>query len=584
MDSRSAAHVLSQIGALLEVKGEQKFKARAYAGAARALIALDTDDLGPLVRSGELADTPGIGPATLSVVRDLVETGESSYLNQLREGIPAGLLDLLRIPGLNAAKIQLIHDALGVETIEDLERVAQNGQLAELPKFGKKTAEKIMRGIEILRRNAHLQRLPAALVEAHLLLTNVRKHPDVSNAEIAGSIRRHNELIADVDIVAECSADPVKVAESFARSPGVREAKTNQERGSVHLRFVDGTHMDLHCVDKSDYALALWRSTGSSAHIEEMAVLANSRGFEIKGNSLLRKARADERSTAEKRVAIADENELFATLDLEPIAPELREGMGEIEAAARRELPKLLTFEDLRGVLHCHSDYSDGSATIEEMATAAKERGWEYIGISDHSESAFYAGGLKRDKVMRQLEEIDRLNARMKGFRILKGIEADILADGRVDYDSATLDLFDYVIGSIHSRFSMEGDAMTKRVLAALDDPHLTILAHPTGRLLLSREPYAIDIEAVLEKAAEVGVAVELNADPHRLDLDWRYCRQAKELGVTIEIGPDAHSTAGLDTVHLGIGMARKAWLEAREILNTRSAEDVLEFARKRRK
>ncbi|MFL5487077.1 MAG: PHP domain-containing protein, partial [Gemmatimonadaceae bacterium] len=190
----------------------------------------------------------------------------------------------------------------------------------------------------------------------------------------------------------------------------------------------------------------------------------------------------------------------------------------------------------------------------------------------------------KRDKVMRQLEEIDRLNARMKGFRILKGIEADILADGRVDYDSATLDLFDYVIGSIHSRFSMEGDAMTKRVLAALDDPHLTILAHPTGRLLLSREPYAIDIEAVLEKAAEVGVAVELNADPHRLDLDWRYCRQAKELGVTIEIGPDAHSTAGLDTVHLGIGMARKAWLEAGEILNTRSAEDVLEFARKRRK
>ncbi|MFL5555064.1 MAG: DNA polymerase/3'-5' exonuclease PolX [Gemmatimonadaceae bacterium] len=590
MDSRSAAHVLSQIGALLEVKGEQKFKARAYAGAARALIALDTDDLGPLVRSGELADTPGIGPATLSVVRELVETGESSYLNQLREGIPAGLLDLLRIPGLNAAKIQLIHDTLGVETIEDLERVAQNGQLAELPKFGKKTAEKILRGIEILRRNAHLQRLPAALVEAHLLLTNVRKHPDVSNAEIAGSIRRHNELIADVDIVAECSANPVKVAESFARSPGVREAKTNEVPGSVHLRFVDGTHLDLHCVDKSEYALALWRATGSSAHVEEMAVLADSRGFEIRGNSLLeagsgkREAgggRAD--SEARRRVALKDEDALFAALDLQPIPPELREGMGEIEAAARRELPNLLTFEDLQGVLHCHSDYSDGSATIEAMANAAKERGWDYIGISDHSESAFYAGGLKRDKVMRQLEEIDRLNARMSGFRILKGIEADILADGRVDYDSATLDLFDYVIGSIHSRFSMDGDAMTKRVLTALDDPHLTILAHPTGRLLLSREPYTIDIEAVLEKAAEVGVAVELNADPHRLDLDWRYCRQAKELGVTIEIGPDAHSTAGLDTVHLGIGMARKAWLEAGEILNTRSADDVLEFARKRR-
>jgi len=217
------------------------------------------------------------------------------------------------------------------------------------------------------------------------------------------------------------------------------------------------------------------------------------------------------------------------------------------------------------------------------MVNAAKERGWDYIGISDHSESAFYAGGLKRDKLLRQQEEIDTLNARMTGFRILKGIEADILADGRLDYDAGILDGFDYVIGSIHSRFSMDGDAMTKRVLAAMDDPHLTILAHPTGRLLLTREPYPINIEAVLEKAAQVGVAVELNADPHRLDLDWRYCRQAKELGVTIEIGPDAHSTAGLDNVHFGIGMARKAWLEAGEILNTRSADDVLSFARMRR-
>ena len=575
MDSRSAAHVLTQIGALLQVKGEQKFKARAYAGAARSLIALDTDDLAPLLRSGELADTPGIGPATLSVVRELVETGESSYLNQLREGIPEGLLELFRVPGLNAAKIQVIHDALGVQTLEDLERVAQNGQLAELPKFGKKTAEKILRGIEILRSNAHLKRFPAAAVEAHFLLANVVKHPDIVRADVAGSIRRHNELVSDIDIVAECSADPARVAASFARSPGVSESKTREDPGSVHIRFVDGTHLDMHCVSKEDYPVALWRATGSAAHVEEMNVFAQTSGFEIAGNSLLGKGG--------KRVALKDEDAFFAALDLEPIPPEMREGMGEIEAAARRELPNLVTFDDLRGVLHCHSDYSDGTATIEEMANAAKERGWDYIGISDHSESAFYAGGLKRDKLLRQQEEIDRLNAEMKGFRILKGIEADILADGRLDYDAEILDGFDYVVGSIHSRFSMDGDAMTKRVLAALDDPHLTILAHPTGRLLLTREPYPINIEAVLEKAAQVGVAVELNADPHRLDLDWRYCRQAKELGVTIEIGPDAHSTAGLDNVHFGIGMARKAWLEAGEILNTRSADDVLAFARKRR-
>lgn len=575
MDSRTAAHVLSQIGALLNVKGDQKFKARAYAGAARALIALDSDDLAPLVKSGELANTPGIGPATLSVVRDLVETGESTYLSQLREGIPEGLLELLRVPGLNAAKVQVIHDALGVQTLEDLERVAQNGQLAELPKFGKKTAERILKGIEILRRDAHLQRFPAAAVEAHILLANVVKHPDIRNAEVAGSIRRHNEVVADIDIVAECSADPGEVAASFARSPGVSESKTKGDPGSVHIRFVDGTHLDMHCVDKADYPVALWRSTGSAAHVEEMTALAKSKGFEIAGNSLIDKGG--------KRVKLADEQSFFTTLDLVPIPPELREGMGEIEAAARQALPELVTFDDLRGVLHCHTDYSDGAATLEEMAVAAKERGWDYIGISDHSESAFYAGGLKRDKLLRQREEIDRLNEQMGGFRILKGIEADILADGRLDYDAAILDGFDYVVGSIHSRFSMDGDAMTKRVLAALDDPHLTILAHPTGRLLLSREPYAIDIEAVLEKAAQVGVAVELNADPRRLDLDWRYCRQAKELGVTIAIGPDAHSTAGLDNVHFGIGMARKAWLESAEILNTRGADEILAFARKRR-
>ena len=575
MDSRTAAHVLSQIGALLNVKSDQKFKARAYAGAARALIALDTDDLAPLIRSGELADTPGIGPATLSVIRELVETGESSYLNTLREGMPEGLLELLRVPGLNAAKIQVIYDALGVKTVGDLERVAQNGQLAGLPKFGKKTAERILKGIEVMRRNAHLKRFPAAVVEAHVLRTNIVKHPDIADAEVAGSIRRHNEVVADIDVVAECSADPVKVAESFARSPGVDKSSDLDDPGSVHIRFVDGTHLDLHCVTKADYPVALWRATGSAAHVEEMRVLAKSKGFEIAGNSLIEKGG--------KRVKLEDERSFFTALDLVPIPPEMREGMGEIEAAARRELPDPVVFEDIRGVLHCHSDYSDGAATIEEMAAAAKERGWDYIGISDHSESAFYAGGLKRDKVLRQHEEIDRLNARMKDFRILKGIEADILADGRLDYDAKVLDSFDYVIGSIHSRFSMDGDAMTTRVLAALDDPHLTILAHPTGRLLLSREPYAIDIAAVLEKAVAVGVAVELNADPHRLDLDWRYCRQAKELGVTIEIGPDAHSTGGLDNVHFGIGMARKAWLEAGEILNAGNADDVLAFARKRR-
>jgi DNA polymerase (family 10) len=574
MDSRTAAHFLSQIGALLEAKGEHKFKARAYAGAARALIALDTDDLGPLVRSGELAKTPGIGPATLGVVRELVETGESSYLAKLREGMPEGLADLMRVPGLNAARIQVIHQSLGVETLEDLERVAENGQLADLPRFGKKTADRILKGISILRRNTHLERFPQAALEAHVLVANVVKHPDVIQADVAGSVRRHNEVIADIDIVAECSANPVDVAASFARAPGIRKATLGVEPGSVDLRFVDGTHLDMHCVARGDFAVALWRATGSSAHVDEVIERAKSKGITFEGNKVLRKS---------KPVSIPDEETLFAELGLSWIPPEMREAMGEVKAAAAGKLPDLVVYDDLTGVLHCHSEYSDGTSSIADMAAAAQERGWSYIGISDHSELAFYAGGLKRDKILRQHEEIDRLNEGFTDFRILKGIEADILADGRVDYDAQTLDQFDYVIGSIHSRFSMDGDAMTKRVLTALEDPHLTILAHPTGRLLLSREPYAIDVEAVIEKAAEMQVALELNCDPHRLDLDWRYCRQAKERGVTIEIGPDAHSPAAVDNVHFGIGLARKAWLTSREILNTGTADDILKFARRRR-
>jgi DNA polymerase (family 10) len=283
-------------------------------------------------------------------------------------------------------------------------------------------------------------------------------------------------------------------------------------------------------------------------------------------------------------LAVPDERALYAALALAYVEPELREGRGEVEAAARVTLPSLLELGDIRGVLHCHSTYSDGAATIAEMAAAARARGWSYLGISDHSASAFYAGGLAPERVLEQHEEIDRLNESLEGsFRVLKGIEADILADGRLDYDPELLARFDYVIGSVHSRFAMERAVMTERVLRALDDPHLTILGHPTGRLLLTREPYAVNMDAVLEKAAAVGVAVELNADPHRLDLDWRLCQTAKRLNVTIEIGPDAHSPNGLDNVEIGVGIARKGWLEPDDVLNTRGAAEVVARARARR-
>jgi DNA polymerase (family 10) len=574
MDPRTAAHVLTQIAAHLELRGESTFKTRAYAQAATALLGVDTDDLAPLYRSGALANTRGLGPATLSVVRDLIERGESSYLEQLRATTPPGLLDLLRIPGLGTAKIHKLHEALGVDSIESLEAAARDGRVAKLPRYGPKTAERILKGIAFLRASGSQRLYPEAADEGARLLAMVRAHPDVLAAELAGSLRRLRETVGDVDVVAACRARPAEIAASFANGPGIRDAR-GAGTTSVALTYVDGTRLDLHCVEPESFALALWRATGSVDHLDAVSARLAERGYALDGDRLL-----DERHAA---VPLSDEAALYGLAGLAFVPPELREGRGELEAAAAGRVPALLEPADIRGVLHCHSTWSDGKATIAQMADAARERGWSYIGITDHSQAAFYASGLSRERVLAQHDEIDAINSSRGDVRVLKGVEADILADGSVDYDDALLDRFDYVIGSVHSRFSMDRATMTARVLRALDDPHLTILGHPTGRLLLSREPYAIDVDAVLEKAGEVGAAVELNADPHRLDLDWRHLPQARARGVPIEIGPDAHSPRGLDHMTTGVGIARKGGLAARDVLNTRSADDVLAFARARR-
>ncbi|MGI8618230.1 MAG: DNA polymerase/3'-5' exonuclease PolX [Gemmatimonadaceae bacterium] len=573
MDSRTAAHVLAQIGGLLELHGEDRFKSRAYHVAARAVLGTDTDDIIPLYKSGELRKLPGVGAATFSVLKDLVETGDSSYFERLRENTPEGLLEMLRVPGMGTAKIRLIHEGLGVETLQQLEEAARDGRLAKLPRFGPKTAEKVLKGIGFLKETGALLLFPHAFAEAQRVLAGVRRHPDVLRAEIAGSVRRRREVIADIDIVAACSADPATVAASFAHAPGVKNV-VGAGQASVAIRYVDGTRLDLHCVEPAAFAIALWRGTGSASHVDEMLSVLAKKGLSLEGDELHRNGGA---------LPVADEAELFSAAGLSFIEPELREARGEVHAAATGTLPSLIEENDIKGVLHCHSQYSDGGATIAEMAEAARRHGWQYLGISDHSVSAFYAGGLKPDAIRRQHDEIDELNSRMNDFVVLKGIEADILADGRVDYDEHVLEQFDYVIGSIHSRFSMSGPEMTERVLRALDDPHLTILGHPTGRLLLTREPYQLDMGAVIEKAAERGVVLELNADPHRLDLDWTYCHDAKKRGVRIEIGPDAHSTHGLDNVELGIAIARKGWLERSDVLNCGSAADVVAHARRHR-
>lgn len=572
VDPRSAAHVLARIAAYLELHGENKFKARAYESAAKALRGFPSDDLGAALESGELAAVRGLGPATLAVVRDLVEHGQSRYLEQLRQTTPEGLLDMLDVPGLTPAKIHQIHEALGVASIDELEEAARDGRLAKLPRYGQKTADRIVQGIAMRRARGHQRLYYQARAEGDRLRAMVEAHPDVVHAAIAGPLRRHCETVGNLDVVVACRTEPAEVAASFTRIGGVKEVKGGGS--SVEILFIDGIVLRLHCALERDFGLSLFAATGVGEHVTAVMGRLVERGYAI-GSGGLEKHGAP--------VPTPNERAVYELAGLAYVDPAMRENLGEVDAASRQHLPALVRDEDLRGVLHCHTVYSDGRNTVADMARGAAARGWSYIGISDHSQAAFYAGGLSEEQLARQLDEIDEYNAATPQVRVLKGIEADILADGRLDYSPELLDRLDYVIGSIHARFSMDGPAMTKRVLRALDEPHLTILAHPTGRLLLSREPYALDVEAMLEKAADRNVAVEINADPHRMDLDWRYLRRARALGVTIAIGPDAHSVNQLDYVYGGIGMARKGWLEPKDILNTRDADAVIAFSRARR-
>jgi DNA polymerase (family 10) len=575
LDPRSSAHVLTQIAAFLELRRESRFRIRAYEQAARAVAALETDDIADLDRSGTLASTQGIGPATLGVLRDLIATGQSRYLEELRREVAPGLVEMLDIPGLTVQKILQLNSELGIDSVDALEAAARDGRLALAKGFGPKTVARILRGIEIARESFTQVLQQRALADARALLATVRTHPDVVRAELAGALRRHRETARDIDVVVACRNDPIVVATSLSHTPGARHVG-HPGTASPRITFADGARLHVHCTTERDFTVAFWRATGSTAHVTAIADRLAARQVALEGDELL--------DATSRRIDVADEAHIYALAELPFIPPELREDGYEFTLASSGRIPELIELRDLRGVLHCHSLYSDGRATIAQMADAARQRGWSYVGITDHSQSAFYAGGMSLMQVEAQLDEIDDLNAEATdGFRILKGLESDILHDGSLDYDAATLDRFDFVVGAIHSRFAMDEERMTTRVLRALDDPHLTILAHPTGRLLLERDPFPIDMNAVFAKAAEVGVAIELNVDPKRLDLDWRLVPRAREAGVTLAIGPDAHSTANLDYVIAGIGVARKGAVQAHEVLNTRSASDVLSFAGARR-
>lgn len=568
-DRAAVAGVLEQIAACLELQGENAFRVRAFRTAAKAVRGL-TVEADQALADGSLAATKGVGPATVGIVKELVDTGRCGLLDRLREEIPPGMLDMLRISGLGVSRIRTIHERLKIDTLAELEDAARDGRLAGLPGFGAKTAETVLRGIAYLRRVQAFRLSHHAAEEAELLRAALTRLSGVSHAVVAGEVRRRSEVVKDLVIVLVAEVPAEAVFRCLAQVPGLEEVAGEDER-RVTLRTPGGMAARIVVTPPVNLGAVLVQATGSETHLQRLAVHAASLGFGLDAAALWK---------GSEFVPTPDEASLFRSLGLPEIPPELREGGDEIARAHAGTLPRLLEDADLLGLVHCHTSYSDGTLSLERMAQACREAGYTYVGVTDHSKAAAYAGGLSVEALHEQWAEIDALNARGVGIRILKGIESDILADGQLDYDAATLAGFDFVIGSIHSRLGMGEAEITARVLRAMDNPHLTILGHPTGRLLLSRDPYPVDLEQVFRKAASHRVALEINADPHRLDLDWRLLGRARDLGVMITIGADAHSTTGIEYMHYGVGMARKGWLSREDVLNAGSADDFLAFAR----
>lgn len=571
MNQAQIAERLEAIATLMELKGENPFKIRAFSSGARLVETLDAD-LADLVAQGTLRSIKGIGPGLADVITELVTTGKSTAYDELKAAIPDGLIEMTGIPGLGPKKIKAIHEGLGITTVGELEYACNENRLAGLAGFGAKTQEKILAGIALMKASRGKFLCSEALGAAEDLLAALQGHPAVVRSAIAGSLRRAKEVVKDADLIAS-SDDPEAVMAFFVSLPQVQEIVSHGPTKSS-VRLENGLSVDLRVVSDADYPFTLHHFTGSKEHNTLMRQRALARGLKLNEYGLWR---------GEERLACADEAAIFQALDLAYVPPELREGMGELELAESGLVPELVTQADLQGIFHVHTTFSDGAGTLEQMVKGAQALGYRYIGISDHSQAAAYAQGLTPERIAEQHAEIDRLNQELSGIRILKGIEADILSDGAVDYDPEVLKTFDFVIASIHSRFGMDKDAMTERIVRAIRNPYVTILGHMTGRLLLSREPYELDLETIFREAAEHGVAIELNANPHRLDIDWRYLRRALELGVTIAINPDAHSVAGLQHVRYGVGIARKGGVPAERVLNGLELEALKERLAARR-
>jgi DNA polymerase (family X) len=575
MNKAEVAGILEEMGTLLELQGANPFKSRAFHNASRAVEGMP-GDIGEAVAAGTLREVKGIGEGIARVITDLVQQGCSGEHEELRNGVPEGVLQMLRIQGLGPKKVKVLFEKLKIKSVDELEAAAQSGALASLDGFGRKSEENILKGIAALRSHADKSLFPVAAAAAGTLLAYLQRDRGVKRAEIAGSLRRRKEVVGDIDLLVSASEKlRGRLMDLFTAHPDVQTVIAKGEtKSSVVLR--QGIHCDLRIVNDEEFPFALNYFTGSKEHNVEMRSRARKHGWSLNEYTLSKLDEAEAGKKPERLPSCSTEADIYKALGLAYVPPELRENGGEFEAAEKNRLPRLVELKDITGTFHCHSTYSDGMNTIEQMAAAARKLGWEYLGIADHSKTVGYAGGLSIERVKAQIAEIDALNARMKGFRIFKGTECDILPDGSLDYPDKILALFDYVVVSIHSSFTMSEEDMTRRIIKGLKNTYATMLGHPTGRLLLSREPYAVNMTNVIDAAAEYGKAIEINAHPTRLDLDWRLCKYARDRGVRIAINPDAHSIEGLSDVAFGVGVARKGWLRREDVINTGTVKDVL--------
>ncbi|MBI1819164.1 MAG: DNA polymerase/3'-5' exonuclease PolX [Nitrospirae bacterium] len=549
--------LLMNIATYLELKGENPFKIRAYQNASRTISTLE-GDIKEMALSGTLKEQKGIGEALFEKIHEFVTTGKSLYFEELKASTPPGLLDMMEIPGLGPKKIKSIYEKLGIATIGELEYACKENRLLTLEGFGPKSQENILKAIQQHRKGKDYHLFDKAFKEAGNILQKLKSSGLFKEIEIAGSLRRKKEIIRDIDIVGS-SLHAGKAIHFFTHLPEVEDISAEGEtKSSVVLK--SGFQVDLRVVPPEDFPFALHYFTGSKEHNTVLRGIAKDSGYKLNEYGLFKE---------DGPLPCKNEKEIFSHLGFDYIPPELREDRGEFESARTHTLPHLVEPEDIKGIFHVHTTYSDGRNSLSEMVEESERLGYQYVGISDHSQSAFYAHGLTADQIKKQHDEIDRLQNKHSAIKIFKGIEADILEDGSLDYPDNILASFDFVIGSIHSRFKMTEEEMTRRLLHAIGNPFLTILGHLTGRLLLSRPPYSFDLEAILEGAKKHRIIIELNANPHRLDIDWRDCKKLKEKGIQVSINPDAHAVDNIQYTDYGVGIARKGWLTSKNVFNT---------------